>query len=81
MNLMLKILNFYQHPETCLRSKQKNVGLSDLFLVFVAPARFIHQEHVENHSPKYQMIFETTRRRHPQTRLYVFIVENPKRVV
>lgn len=56
-----KIFNYlYNHPDVNLRSKQKNVGLSDFFWYLLAPAHFIHQEHLESDTEKYRVLKQVT---------------------
>eukprot|EP01084_Bolivina_argentea_P301078 519314_1 len=50
----------YNHPDVNLRSKQNNVGLSDFFWYLLAPAHFIHQEHLESADEKYNILKQVT---------------------
>eukprot|EP01083_Nonionella_stella_P061875 161067_1 len=50
----------YNHPHVNIRSKQNTVGLSDFFWYLLAPAHFIHQEHLESDSQKYQILKQVT---------------------
>ena len=52
----------YNHPAAKIRSRQNGVGISDFFWYLLAPAHYIHQEHVESDSPIYSLLTTATRK-------------------
>ena len=51
----------YNHPCVNIRSIQNDVGLSDFFWYLLAPADYIHQEHLESNTKKYDVLQKITK--------------------
>ena len=56
-----RLKELYSNPAARLRSKQADVGLSDLFWYFLCPGPDVHQEHVETGTQLHAMVNEATK--------------------
>eukprot|EP00047_Mylnosiga_fluctuans_P009063 m.9904 g.9904 ORF g.9904 m.9904 type:complete len:476 (-) comp2466_c0_seq1:155-1582(-) len=52
----------YNHPAASIRSRQGGVGITDLFWYMLAPAHYIHQEHLESDAREYPLAVAATRK-------------------
>eukprot|EP00048_Salpingoeca_helianthica_P002846 m.61360 g.61360 ORF g.61360 m.61360 type:complete len:465 (-) comp12341_c0_seq3:66-1460(-) len=52
----------YNHDAAKIRSRQGRVGITDLFWYMLAPAHYIHQEHLESDNPQYHTAAAATKK-------------------